>query len=85
MLLLLVLLVVVLPGIILHTLILYSAIVRGRNPFAWGLLAFVHLWSTQAKHAVIMRLPSSTLPRPAAYFSDSTTRSYRSWPTLWPR
>jgi hypothetical protein len=38
----------------------------------------VHLWGARAKHAVIMRLPSSTLPRPAAYFSDSTTRSSRS-------
>jgi len=48
-------------------------------------MRLVHLWSAQAKHAVILRLPSSTLPRPAAYFSDSTTHSYRSWPTLWPR
>ncbi len=45
----------------------------------------VHLWGARAKHAVIMRIPSSTLPRRAAYFSDGTTLGDRSWPTLWPR
>jgi len=29
-----------------------------------------------------MRIPSSTLPRRAAHFSDDTTRGYRSWPPL---
>jgi len=41
----------------------------------------VHLWGARAKHAVIMRLPSSMLPRRAAYFSDGITPGYRSWPT----
>jgi len=47
----------------------------------------VHLWGARAKHAVIMRMPSSTLPRRAAYFSAGTTTTlgYRSWPPLWPR
>ena len=36
-------------------------------------LRLVHLWSARAKHAVIMRLPSYTLPRRAANFSDGTT------------
>jgi hypothetical protein len=45
----------------------------------------VHLWGARAKHAVIMRIPSSTLPRRAAYFSDGITPGSRSWPTLWPR
>ena len=40
----------------------------------------VHLWGARAKHAVIMRIPSYTLPRRAAYFSDGTTPSHRSWP-----
>jgi hypothetical protein len=44
-----------------------------------------HLWAERAKHAVIMRLPSSTLPRYGAYFSDGPARGYRSWPPLWPR
>jgi hypothetical protein len=42
----------------------------------------VHLRDTHAKHAVIMRLPSSILPRRAAYFSDGITPGYRSWPPL---
>src|SRR5712691_8913017 len=33
-------------------------------------LRLVHLWSARAKHAEIMRMPSSTLPRRAACFSD---------------
>ena len=41
----------------------------------------VHLWDARAKHAVIMRMPSSTMPRHAAYFSDGTTPGYRSWCT----
>jgi len=48
-------------------------------------MRLVHLWSARAKHAVIMRIPSDTLPRRAAYFSDKTTLGYRSWPPLWPR
>ncbi len=47
-------------------------------------MRLVHLWSARAKHAVIMRIPSSMLPRRAAYFSDGTTLGYRSWPPLWP-
>ena len=46
--------------------------------------ALVHLWSARAKHAVLMRISSYTLPRRAAYFSDSPTRP----PLLvypWPR
>ena|GEM_PF-6703859 len=31
-------------------------------------LRLVHLWSTRAKQAVIMRIPFHTLPRRAAYF-----------------
>ena len=38
----------------------------------------VHLWGARAKHAVIMRIPSSTLPRRAAYFSDGAALGYRS-------
>ncbi len=45
----------------------------------------VHLRDTRAKHAVIMLLPSSILPRRAAYFSDGITPRYRSWPPRWPR
>src|SRR2546425_1675276 len=45
----------------------------------------VHLWSARAKHAVIMRLPSSTLPRRAAYLSDGPTHGYHAWPPLWPK
>src|SRR5712691_2362655 len=30
-------------------------------------------------------LPSDTLPRRAAYFSDGTTLGYRCWPPPWPR
>jgi hypothetical protein len=41
----------------------------------------VHLWSVRAKQAVIMRIPSSGLPRRAAYFSDGITPGYRSGPT----
>jgi hypothetical protein len=48
-------------------------------------MRLVHLWSARAKHAVIMRITSYTLPRHAAYFSDGTTLGYRSWPPLWPR
>ena len=48
-------------------------------------MLLVHLWGARAKHAVIMRIPSSTLPRCAVYFSDGITPGYRSWPTLWPR
>ncbi len=48
-------------------------------------MRLVHLWSARAKHGVIMRIPSSMLPRRAAYFSDGTTLGYRSWPPLWPR
>ncbi len=44
-------------------------------------MRLIHLWGTRAKHAVIMRIPSSTLPRRTAYFSDGMTPSYRSWPT----
>ena len=44
-----------------------------------------HLGGARAKHAVIMRIPSSTLSQHAAYFSDGTTLGYRSWPPLWPR
>ncbi len=44
-----------------------------------------HLWSARVKHAGIMRLPSDTLPRRAAYFSDGTTLGSRSWPPRWPR
>jgi hypothetical protein len=45
----------------------------------------VHLWGARAQHAVIMRLPSSTLARRVAYFSDGITPGYRSWPPRWPR
>jgi len=45
----------------------------------------VQLWSVRAKHAVLRRLPSSTLPQCASYFSDGTALGYRSWPPLWPR
>ncbi len=31
-----------------------------------------HLWSARAKHVGIRRIPSYTLPRRAAYFSDGT-------------
>src|SRR6266852_5095710 len=48
-------------------------------------MRLVHLWSARAKQAVIMRIPSDTLPRRAAYFSDGTTLGYRSWPPPWPR
>ena len=48
-------------------------------------MQLVHLWSARAKQAVIMRIPSDTLPRRAAYFSDGTTLGYRSWPPPWPR
>jgi len=48
-------------------------------------MQLVHLWSARAKHAVIMRLPSCTLPRRAAHLSAGTTRGYRSWPPPWPR
>ena len=41
-------------------------------------LRLVHLWSTQAQQAVIMRILSRTLLRRAAYFSDGTPLSYRS-------
>src|SRR5262245_32616272 len=45
----------------------------------------VQLWGARAKHAVIMRMPSSLLPRRAAYFSHGITPGYRSWLPLWPR
>ena len=45
----------------------------------------IHLWGARAQHAVIMRLPSSTLARRVAYFSDGITPGYRSWPPRWPR
>jgi hypothetical protein len=48
-------------------------------------MRLVHLWSARAQHAVIRRMRSSTLPQRAAYCSDDTTLSYRSWPPLWPR
>ena len=48
-------------------------------------MRLVHLWSAQAKHAVIMRIPSYMMPRRAAYISDGPTLGSRSWPTLWPR
>ncbi len=48
-------------------------------------MQLVHLWSARAKHAVLMRIPSYTLPQCAAYVSDGPTRGYRSWPTLGPR
>jgi len=48
-------------------------------------MRLVHLWSARAKQAVILRIPSDTLPRRAAYFSDGTTLGYRSWPPPWPR
>ena len=42
----------------------------------------VHLWSVYEQNIrVIMRILSYTLLRRAAYFSDSTTLGYRSWPT----
>jgi hypothetical protein len=44
----------------------------------------VHLWGARAKHAGIMRIPSSTLPQCAAHFSDGIKPGYRSWPPLWP-
>jgi quercetin dioxygenase-like cupin family protein len=40
----------------------------------------VQLWGARAKHAVIMRLPSSRLPQRAAYFSAGITPGYRSGP-----
>jgi hypothetical protein len=49
------------------------------------LMRRIHLRSARAKHAVLMRISSNTLPRRAAYFSDGPTRGYRSWPTPWPR
>ncbi len=48
-------------------------------------MRLVPLWSARAKHAVIMRIPSSTLPQHVAYFADGTTLGYRSWLTLSPR
>ena len=45
----------------------------------------VYLRDTRAKHAVIMRMPSSILPRSAAYFSDGITPGYHSWLPLWLR
>ena len=41
-------------------------------------MRLVHLWSARAKPAVIMRIPSATLPRRTAYFPDGTTLGYRS-------
>jgi len=38
----------------------------------------VHLWGTRAKHAVIRRIPSDTLSRHAAYFSDGIPPGSRS-------
>jgi hypothetical protein len=48
-------------------------------------MRLVHLWSARAKHAVIRRMPSSMLPRRAAYDADGTTLGSRAWPSLWPR
>jgi hypothetical protein len=48
-------------------------------------VVLVHLCGARAQHARIMRLPSSTLPRHAAYASDGITPGYRSWPPLWPK
>ena len=48
-------------------------------------MRLVHLWGARAKHAVIMRLPSSTLPRRAAYLSDGPTHGYHAWPPLGPK
>ena len=48
-------------------------------------MRLVHLWGARAKHAVTMRMPISTLPRRATYFSDGIAPGYRSWPPLWPR
>ncbi len=45
----------------------------------------VHLWGARAQPAVLMRLPSSTLPRRATHFSNGITPGYRSWLPLWPR
>ena len=45
----------------------------------------VHLWGARAKHAVIMRIASYTVPRRATYVADGTTRGYHFWPTLGPR
>jgi hypothetical protein len=41
-------------------------------------LRLVYLWSTRAKQAMIMRIPSHRLPRRAAYFADGTTLGSRS-------
>jgi hypothetical protein len=41
-------------------------------------MRLVYLWGARAKHAVIMRISSNTLPRRAAYFSDGPTLGYRS-------
>jgi hypothetical protein len=49
----------------------------------YGLLA--HLRDARAKHAVLIRIPSSTLPRRATYFADGITPGYYSWPPLRPR
>ncbi len=38
----------------------------------------VHLWDARAKHAVIMGMPFTMLPRRAAYFADGITPGYRS-------
>ena len=45
-------------------------------------MRFVQLWSAQAKHAGLRRIPSDTLPRHAAYIADGPTRGSRSWPPL---
>jgi hypothetical protein len=44
-----------------------------------------HRWSARAKQAGITRMPSGTLPRRAAYFSDGIALASRSSPPRWPR
>src|SRR6266849_5672705 len=41
-------------------------------------MRLVHLWSARAKHVVIMRLSSYTLPRRTAYFHIKLVASFRS-------
>jgi len=41
-------------------------------------LRLVHVWSTQAQQAAIMRICCPHLPRRAVYVSDGTPRGYRS-------
>ena len=35
-------------------------------------MRLVHLWGARAKHAVTMRMPTSTLPRRATYVSTAS-------------